>query len=112
MFYTVIEMNYKNETNSNCKKWIIIIWLIISVAALVLVIHMVLNTMVSYKYEISEKRIIGKLIRGYDSVPIEVAAGYINGEILVLKGAAMYLGINIVFILIMLLVKSNKKKGK
>lgn len=37
------------------KKWIIIIWLIISVAALVLVIHMVLNTMVSYKYEISEK---------------------------------------------------------
>ncbi|CDD19804.1 unknown [Alistipes sp. CAG:435] len=94
------------------KKWIIIIWLIISVAALVLVIHMVLNTMVSYKYEISEKRIIGKLIRGYDSVPIEVAAGYINGEILVLKGAAMYLGINIVFILIMLLVKSNKKKGK
>jgi uncharacterized protein YggT (Ycf19 family) len=91
------------------KKRIKIIWLIISAATLILVIYMLLNTMVSYKYEISERRIIGKLIRGYDSVPIEVAAEYLNGEILVLKGIAMYIGINIVFIVIMLFVKNNKK---
>ena len=92
------------------KKWIKIIWLIISVATLILVIYMILNTMVSYKYEISEKRIIGKLIRGYDSVPIEVAAGYINGEILVLKCIAMYIGTNIIFIIITLFAKNNNKK--
>ena len=38
------------------RKWIKIIWLIISVIAFILVILMIINTLVSYKYEISERR--------------------------------------------------------
>ena len=36
---------------------------------------MIINTLVSYKYEISERMILGNMMRGFDSVPIEVAAG-------------------------------------
>ena len=41
------------------RKWIKIIWLIISVIAFILVILMIINTLVSYKYEISERVILG-----------------------------------------------------
>lgn len=91
------------------RKWIKIIWLIISAIAFILAILMIINTLVSYKYEISERMILGNMIRGFDSVPIEVAAGYMNGELLVLKGFVLYLGINILFITITLFVKNDRK---
>uniref|UniRef100_UPI00402772CF hypothetical protein n=1 Tax=Candidatus Cryptobacteroides bacterium TaxID=3085639 RepID=UPI00402772CF len=91
------------------RKWIKIIWLIISVIAFILVILMIINTLVSYKYEISERMILGNMMRGFDSVPIEVAAGYLNGTLLVLKGFVLYIGINILFITITLFVKNDRK---
>lgn len=91
------------------RKWIKIIWLIISVIAFILVILMIINTLVSYKYEISERMILGNMIRGFDSVPIEVAAGYMNGELLVLKGFVLYLGINILIISVTLFAKKGKE---
>ena len=91
------------------RKWIKIIWLIISVIAFILVILMIINTLVSYKYEISERVILGNMIRGFDSVPIEVAAGYMNGELLVLKGFVLYLGINILIISVTLFAKKGKE---
>ena len=91
------------------RKWIKIIWLIISAIAFILVILMIINTLVSYKYEISERMILGNMIRGFDSVPIEVAAGYMNGELLVLKGFVLYLGINILIISVTLFAKKGKE---
>lgn len=91
------------------RKWIKIIWLIISVIAFILVILMIINTLVSYKYEISERMILGNMMRGFDSVPIEVAAGYLKGTLLVLKGFVLYIGINILFITITLFVKNDRK---
>ena len=70
---------------------------------------MIINTLVSYKYEISERMILGNMIRGFDSVPIEVAAGYMNGELLVLKGFVLYLGINILIISVTLFAKKGKE---
>ena len=49
------------------------------------------------------------MIRGFDSVLIEVAAGYINGELIVLKGFVLYIGINILFITITLFAKNDRK---
>lgn len=91
------------------RKWIKIIWLVISVIAFILAILMIINTLVSYKYEISERMILGNMIRGFDSVPIEVAAGYMNGELLVLKGFVLYLGINILIISVTLFAKKGKE---
>ncbi len=91
------------------RKWIKIIWLIISAIAFILAILMIINTLVSYKYEISERMILGNMIRGFDSVPIEVAAGYMNGELLVLKGFVLYLGINILIISVTLFAKKGKE---
>lgn len=91
------------------RKWIKIIWLVISVIAFILVILMIINTLVSYKYEISERMILGNMMRGFDSVPIEVTAGYLNGTLLVLKGFVLYIGINILFITITLFVKNDRK---
>ena len=91
------------------RKWIKIIWLIISVIAFILVILMIINTLVSYKYEISERMILGNMMRGFDSVPIEVAAGCLNGTLLVLKGFVLYVGINILFITITLFVNNDRK---
>lgn len=72
---------------------------------------MTINTMVSYKYEISERMILGKIIQGFDSVPIEIAERYLNGELLVLMGFALYVGINIIFIVgIMIIKKRNKNQ--
>ena len=70
---------------------------------------MIINTLVSYKYEISERMILGNMMRGFDSVPIEVAAGYMNGELLVLKGFVLYLGINILIISVTLFAKKGKE---
>lgn len=91
------------------RKWIKIIWLIISAIAFILAILMIINTLISYKYEISERMILGNMIRGFDSVPIEVAAGYMNGELLVLKGFVLYLGINILIISVTLFAKKGKE---
>ena len=91
------------------RRWIKIIWLVISVIAFILVILMIINTLVSYKYEISERMILGNMMRGFDSVPIEVAAGYLSGTLLVLKGFVLYIGINILFITITLFVKNDRK---
>ena len=91
------------------RKWIKIIWLIISAIAFILAILMIINTLVSYKYEISERMILGNMIRGFDSVPIEVAAGYMNGTLLVLKGFVLYLGINILIISVTLFAKKGKE---
>lgn len=91
------------------KKWIKYLWLIISAILLILVILVTTNTMVSYKYEISERMILGKMIQEFDSVPIEIAERYIHGEILALKGFALYVGINIVFIASMIILKKRKK---
>ena len=91
------------------RKWIKIIWLIISAIAFILAILMIINTLVSYKYEISERMILGNMMRGFDSVPIEVAAGYMNGELLVLKGFVLYLGINILIISVTLFAKKGKE---
>ena len=91
------------------KRWIKIIWLIISAISLILVILMIINTLVSYKYEISERIIIGNLIQEFDSVPIDVAAKYISGELLVLKGFALYVGINIIFIIVTFFAKNDRK---
>ena len=54
------------------------------------------------------KRLLN-MMRGFDSVPIEVAAGYLNGTLLVLKGFVLYIGINILFITITLFVKNDRK---
>ena len=89
------------------KKWINIIWLIISIAVLMLVLYMILNTMVSYKYEIDERRILGKLIQGFDFITLDVASGYLKGTILTLKGFALYVLINMIFIVATLFVKNK-----
>lgn len=93
------------------KKWVKLIWLIISAIVFILALLMTINTMVSYKYEISERMILGKIIQGFDSVPIEIAERYLNGELLVLMGFALYVGINIIFIVgIMIIKKRNKNQ--
>ena len=53
--------------------------------------------------------IIGNLIQGFDSVPINVAAKYISGELFVLKGFALYVGINILFIIVTFFAKNDRK---
>lgn len=91
------------------KKWIKHIWLIISAIVFIFVLLMTINTMVSYKYEISERMILGKIIQGFDSVPIEIAERYLNGEILVLMGFALYVGINIIVIVSMMIIKKRNE---
>jgi hypothetical protein len=81
-------------------KWIRIIFFIGSIVVLFLIVYAIVNTMVSYKYEIEEP---SKL----NQIDIELAKGYLNSRITWLWYFFSYVGINVLFLLVSIFYKKK-----
>lgn len=81
-------------------KKINIIWLILSSAILLLTAYAIIDSLVSYKYEIEEPPRV-------DKIDIELAAGYLNSRIICLWCFLSYVGINVVFLFISIFSKKK-----
>jgi uncharacterized SAM-binding protein YcdF (DUF218 family) len=79
-------------------KKIRIIWCILSIAILLLITYNIINSMISYKYEIEKPFNVNK-------INTELAAGYLNSNIISLWYFFSYVGINIIFLLVSILYK-------
>lgn len=82
-------------------KWIRIAFLITSIAILLIIVYAIINSMVSYKYEIEEPPKLYK-------INIEFAAGYLKSHITWLWYFLGYVAISIIFLAISIFSKKNK----
>lgn len=81
-------------------KWVRIIFFIGSIVVLFLIVYAIVNSMVSYKYEIEESP-------KWDQIDIELAKGYLNSIITWLWCFFSYVGINVLFLFVSIFYKKK-----
>lgn len=81
-------------------KWVRIIFFIGSIVVLFLIVYAIVNSMVSYKYEIEEPPKLNQ-------IDIELAKGYLNSIITWLWCFFSYVGINVLFLLVSIFYKKK-----
>ncbi len=77
-------------------------WTVLSVTVLLWILLIMTDTIMSHRYIVSER-----ISLGLDSVTLDVASGYLKGTILTLKRFALYVLINIIFIVAALFVENK-----
>lgn len=80
-----------------------ITWAGLSLIVLLQILLMATTTTLGHDDEVSNL-----ICLGFDSVPLNIASGYLKGTILTLKEFALYVLINIIFIVIKLLNSNGK----
>lgn len=77
-------------------------WTVLSVTVLLWILLIMADTVMSHRYEVSER-----ISLGLDYVTLDMASGYLKGTILTLKEFALYVLINMIFIVATLFVKNK-----
>ena len=68
------------------------LWITASIIMLIVLAYALINTMVSYKYEIDESQI------WCTSIDISIVAGYMKNTIMILTAFICYLLVNIIYL--------------